>query len=535
MSIILPNVDFDIRLKTIHDEFNAELEPYITNLLNNRSKPVYDTLKDAVFNYMDRAKKFETPVTHDLFLKNQQVNSLYINIYDYNQTAIINTFDNASNTYEDFIDYTLHSKNLVAINEFQYLSLIRSSVYGYHGGYKFNHVHQEDIEIYVKPHDLNNIKYFILMIYLAKDNVKVQNQISYPLPDIYPVIDYRLKAIHDEFNSILSSSINDFIEDKTEISYNIMANLISDYLDKIKKYETPVTEEFQRLRKQINSPRIIISDCNRSVIYDTFENAHNTLSDYFTHTIQKSDFTHKTQIEYVYALLYGHYGGTKYGYISQKDINFYVKSHGSNLSLPTYYININCLSDENNMLNDDEPKLELLEYKPSIDFKLKLIQNEFSGMVSVLIDKFIDNKTDDNYNILKDSVFEYLKKIINCETPITKQLKLNGKQVNSPRILIADCDLVYVLDTFDNCNNTLSNYLNVTVHFDNPTAILHPDHLMTAFYGYTGGTKFSLLTQKNWIFYIKSYGPVLSQAKYYIAIAGILEENIIEEIPGSTQ
>lgn len=511
-SIISPTTDFDIRLKSIHDECYILLNQDIVNFINDRSKSNYDILKNKLFNYLNK-------------VNNQEIKSLFIGIYDYNQTSIIYTHENASNTYEDIINNTKYSTKYVVINDFQYLSLLKSSIYGYHGGNKFCHVQQTNIDMYVEPHELNSIKYFLSIECLSKDNNRILNQISYPLPDIYPTIDYRLKAIHDEIDETLSFSINSFIEKRDENSYNEMRDIIINYLNKIIKNETPITEAFKIVGKEINSPRIIISDSNYSIIMDTYETSHNSFNNYLTNRIQKSDFTHRTDIGHLYSLLYGQYGGTKYDYISQKDTIFYVQSHGTNLSNPTYYIEVDCLADENNIIVNTLSKLELVTDIPNIDIRLVMILDEFYNEINNLIDNFIDNMTDQNYDSLKKSIFEYLINIINCSTSITKSLKTEGKQINSPRIVITDCDYATIIDTYEQCNNTMINYLNYTMYNDTPIHMLPPIILRTAFYGYNGGIRFSQIIQKDIYFYIKSYSSIQSQAKYYIDISCLKEEN----------
>lgn len=69
-----------------------------------------------------------------------------------------------------------------------------------------------------------------------------------------------------------------------------------------------------------------------------------------------------------------------------------------------------------------------------IDSRLKNIYDEFNYEVSNLITQFLNNKIELNYDILKDAVFDYFNKVIKCETPVTNNLKLLGKQINSPRI-----------------------------------------------------------------------------------------------------
>lgn len=520
MISIIPSTVFDNRLKLIHDECYIQLNQDILNFINNRSKTNYDILKNKLFNYLN--------INNTNY---QQIKSLFIGIYDYNQTSIIYTHNNASNTYEDYINNTKYSTKYVVINDFQYLSLLKSSIYGYYEDNKFCHVQQTNINMYVEPHELNSIKYFLSVECLSKDNDPIFNQTSYHYPDIYPEIDYRLKAIHDELDETLSFSISNFIKKKDENSYNEMRNLVIVYLNNIIKNETPITEALKIVGKQINTPRIIISDSNCSIVMDTYETSYNSYDNYLTNRIQKLDSLqiHRTEIGYLYALLYGHYGGIKYDYISQKDTIFYIQSHGTNLSNPTYYIEINCLSDENEIMVSSFSKLEPITDIPDIDIdiRLKMILEEFElyNEISVLIDNFIDNKTDLDYNLLKKSVFEYLIKIINCSTPVTKILKNDGKQINSPRIVIADCDYATIIDTYEQCNNTVSNYLNFTMYNDNPIHMLPPTILRTAFYGYNGGTRFSQIIQKDINFYIKSYGTTILQGKYYIDISCLKDEN----------
>jgi hypothetical protein len=501
---------------------------YIINLLTNRTKSNYDILKNVVFDYLNNITNFNTSVTKRLKDEGKQVNSLRIVIKDINQTLVIDTYETASNTYEDFINYTIFSKNYCVSNDLQHIESLKSYIYDGHGEMNYCHVQQTNVNGYDESHKFNyNPLYNLNIIYTTKDNIRVVNNIAKSIPEVYPLIDTRLKMIHNELNNELSDLINILTEDRTEDNYNNLKNAVFDYLDRIKKCNTPITNELQSLKKQINSPRIVIFDCNCSFIIDTYETSSNSLDNYLTNTIHKSTITHRSFLEINYALLYGHYGGTKHSYIIQQDINYYVQSHGLNLSQPIYYIYISCLSDENNMINNNIIKLELVKDIPLFDFRLKMIHDEYILQINYLLDIFVNEKTEDNYNNLKIITFNYLENIINCSTPVTKQFKYNNKQINSPNLMIHDSSHYIVLDTFETCNNTYSNFLNNQIYkYNNPLHILLPDYIRCAFYGSHSGTKYSYYIQKNYNFYHQSYGPNLSESSYYINIFCLADENI---------
>ena len=521
--IIQPNIDYDIRLKMIHDECYSVINQSVTNFINDKTKSNYDVFKAILFDYFKKAKIGETPVTNQLKSNGIQVNSFNIGITDYNQSCFLNTLEIASNSYDDYINNTMFSKKYIVINDIQYVCIIKSAIYGYYGGKEYCHVTHMDNEIYIEPHLTNSI--FIVIYCPSKDNIRVPNKISRSIPDLYPIIDDRLKAIHDELNSEVSNIIMQFINNKTETNYNILKNFIIQYLDKIIKCETDVTKQLKLTGNQINTPRIVISDCNGTFIVDTYHTSDNRLDSYFTYFTnieESSNIVRRFFIEDVYALLYGEYGGIKFSYITKENIAFYHKSHGTNLSEPSYFMFISCPTSENELINDNIDKLEFIEDQPVYDIRLKMIQDEFVSEINSLIDNLIDDKTDDNYNILKTNVFDYLNRVINCSTPITKQIE----QINSPRIGIFDCDFVTILDTYQTCNNTLDNYLNCQIYSNTPNHILMSNYIRTAFYGYHGGTKFSQIVQKNSNYYIQSHGPNLSQPTHYIGIACYSDENI---------
>jgi hypothetical protein len=335
-----------------------------------------------------------------------------------------------------------------------------------------------------------------------------------------------LRSIHDEFNNEVSYLVNNFIDNKTEQNYNILRDLVFDYLNRIINNNTPVSSNLQSLGKQINSPRLLITDCNNSFIIDTFETAYNTFDSYSYINITYK-LTHRLYIECAYVLLYGYYGCTKFSYTTQKDINIYCQSNGNNITQPTYYIYIICFNDLNNMLDDNMVKLELIKDVPNKDIRLKMIYDEFILQINYLLDSFINDKTDLNYNNLKMKVFDYLEKIKNCSTPITSILQRSNKQINSPRIIISDCYYVIILDTYENCNNTFYNYLNNMIYNTNSEHVLLPEYIRCTFYGSHSGTKTSYFIHKNINFYNQSYGPNLLEPLCYIDISCLADENVI--------
>ena len=509
--IIQPNIDYDIRLRMIHDECFLILDQYIYTFINDRSKLNYELLKDKLFEYYNMAIKHNTPITKQLKSDEIQVNSFDIGIVDCNQTRIVNTYITASNTYEDFINQTMFSKNHITTNNIQYLSVIRSAFYGYHGGRKFCNYCHTDLDIYVEPH--RSKSYFLTVYYITKDNIRIPNQISKFIPDHYSIIDNRLKAIHDELNNEVSHLITQFIDDKTEINYNNLKDIVFDYLNKVIKCETNVTSQLKLIGKQINSPRIMICDQNNMFIIDAHKTAYNSLNNYFTKTIHDIHPIHRLFIEDVFVILYGKYGGTKFSYTLQQNMNYYIEAHQN------YYLNIFCLSDENVMDNKNVEKLELIEYKPIIDTKLQIFQDELYIEIEEIITIFINDRTESNYNNLKDRVFDYLDKFI----------KYSMIKINSPRIIIIDCDFIYIMDTDKQTENTLNNYLEGTLYDNIPNHYLTPSSIKVAFYGYDSGTIYSLVLQKNVNYYVKAYDPIfnLSQASYYIVVTCLHDENII--------
>ena len=93
----------------IHDECTLTIDNYVVSFINDRTKINYDILKDKLFDYLEKTKKYQTPVTNQLKTEEKQINSLGITILDCNQTRILDTYDTTSNTYDNFINYTLFS------------------------------------------------------------------------------------------------------------------------------------------------------------------------------------------------------------------------------------------------------------------------------------------------------------------------------------------------------------------------------------------------------------------------------------------
>jgi hypothetical protein len=120
-NMIQPNTDFDVRLKMIHDECYPLVDQYVVSLLKDRSEQNYDNLRDIVFDYFEHCINYDTPITKSLKEKGKQVNSLRILIKDINHIPMIDTFENASNTFDDFINYTIYSKKYTVINDLQHI------------------------------------------------------------------------------------------------------------------------------------------------------------------------------------------------------------------------------------------------------------------------------------------------------------------------------------------------------------------------------------------------------------------------------
>jgi hypothetical protein len=137
--------------------------------------------------------------------------------------------------------------------------------------------------------------------------------------------------------------------------------------------------------------------------------------------------------------------------------------------------------------------------------------------ITGLMDNFINDRTEINYNKLRDQVFDYLISVIN-----SSQFK-----INSPRILIIDCDFLHILDTDKQTDNTLYNYFQATLYNNIPNHCLIPSGIRTAFYGYDSGIKESIVIPKNIDYFIKAYGSNLSQPTYYIVTSCLHDENII--------
>jgi hypothetical protein len=276
-------------------------------------------------------------------------------------------------------------------------------------------------------------------------------------------------------------------------------------------------ECYDLINQYVITPRIIINDCNYSCILDTNETTYNTLNNYLTNKIYKTNPMHRLFLESIYALLYGYYGGTKFSYLIQKNVNYYVQTHGINLTQPNYYLDISCLSDDNNFIDDNIIKLDFIKDIPISDFRLQMIHDELVLQINYLLDTFVNDKTEQNYNNLKNMVFNHLINLINCTTPVTLQLKNNNKQINSLRIAIYDNYYYFVLDTYETAYNTFNNYLNNQIHTDSSHFIL-PNDMRCVFYGSHSGIKPAYIVQQNVNFHFQSYGINLSEPTYYIGI-----------------
>lgn len=396
------------------------------------------------------------------------------------------------------------------------MTIIKSAIYGYHGGTKFCHICQTNVDCYMEPHILDSIlSYFITISYISNDNNRVINQISKIIPDVYPIIDNRLKAIHNEFNNEVSNLIALLINRVTESNYNLLKDSVYKYLDKVIKCETPVTNQLKLLGKQINSPRIVIINPINQIILDTYETADNTLNNYYTKTIYDSQkFIEKMFIENVFVILYGKYGGIKYNYIDKQNENYYIESHKIASSLePAYSIKISCLSDENIMINNNFDKLELIENDEYIDNRLKLIQEELVMEINEPLNIFMNDRNEISYNNLKDILYNYFYRATRHETPITEKFK-----VKYPVIIIFDCDFTIMFHTNNQVDNTFYNYINGKMTYDNiSNHHLYPTDIMTAFFGNYGAVGYYPSYRSNANFYTQAYGPNLSQATHYIS------------------
>jgi hypothetical protein len=157
---------------------------------------------------LDNITNFNTPITKSLKEEEKQVNSLRIVIKDMNQNFVIDTFTNASNTYDDFINNTIFSKKYTAINDLQRIETYKSFIYDGLGGITYSTILQADINFYTGTHTLNyDPLYELIITCLTKENTRVVNDIIKTIPEIYCKIDTRLKSIPDEFNNEISDLI----------------------------------------------------------------------------------------------------------------------------------------------------------------------------------------------------------------------------------------------------------------------------------------------------------------------------------------